>query len=676
MKTFRLGKIVRFRPGLTSRLYAGFGVLVVLGLGLATFAVWQFGAINTGVNGLSTIAANASRLMEAGHQIETMRRASLLYQLDGNAAALKEANDAGAKALDLIRAGGKAMAAEDDAKAYARMEKALGLYQGRFEGLVEVVARLGPEHAGLMRATDELTAATDNLIKSARASDQNVAGLAQDIGAAVAAMRVTAWRFQATRASDAPPTFNADADRAAAAAAALEAAQSPQAVRSLIDPVKAALAADRSAFASYAADNLKCNFIFNNEMAPMISALQRGIDLTGDTLSQTFGQTKADVAQTIDSTVGMQEIVAGMVLLVGVLIASFVGRSIVRPVSGMTRAMERLAAGDTSVEIPSRTSTDEIGAMAKAVEVFKDNAVERRRLEAEQREIEARAAAARKADMQALADRFKAGVGDIIATLSSASTQLESAATTLTQTAETTEGLSNSVASASEQASSSVGSVARASEELAQSVQEIAGQINQSTRIATEAVRQAERTDARIHDMSQAAGRIGDVVKLITAIAEQTNLLALNATIEAARAGEAGRGFAVVASEVKQLATQTASATEDIGVQIAGMQAATRESVAAIKEIGATIGRISDISGAIAAAMEQQGAATREIASSIAQAAQGTSQVAANIVEVSRGARETGVASSQVLTSAQTLSSQSNHLKLDVDKFLDTVRAA
>jgi len=207
-------------------------------------------------------------------------------------------------------------------------------------------------------------------------------------------------------------------------------------------------------------------------------------------------------------------------------------------------------------------------------------------------------------------------------------------------------------------------------------VNEISRQVQESAKISGEAVKQARDTDARINALSQAAGRIGDVVKLITAIAEQTNLLALNATIEAARAGEAGRGFAVVASEVKQLASQTAKATDEISTQIAGMQTATQESVAAIKEIGGTIARISEIASTIAAAVEEQGAATQEIARNVGEAAKGTAQVASNITDVNRGAGETGSASSQVLSSAQSLSSESNHLKAEVDKFLSTVRAA
>jgi methyl-accepting chemotaxis protein len=294
----------------------------------------------------------------------------------------------------------------------------------------------------------------------------------------------------------------------------------------------------------------------------------------------------------------------------------------------------------------------------------------------EKKAADDRATAERKVTMRKLADEFQAAVGQIVDTVSTTSVELEAAAGTMSKTAETTQQLSSAVATASEESSGNVQSVASATDEMTSSISEIGRQVQESSRIASEAVQQAQRTDARISDLSEAANRIGDVIKLITAIAEQTNLLALNATIEAARAGEAGKGFAVVAQEVKQLASQTAKATDEIRGQIAGMQTATQESVTAIKEIGETITRISQIATTVAAAVEEQGAATQEIARNVQRAAAGTSQVASNIAEVTRGANETGAASSQMLVSAKSLANESNRLKLEVEKFLGTVRAA
>jgi len=310
------------------------------------------------------------------------------------------------------------------------------------------------------------------------------------------------------------------------------------------------------------------------------------------------------------------------------------------------------------------------------MEVFKNSLIETDRLRTEQKEADARAALARTDEMQRLADEFQGALGNIVDTVSSASTELEAAAGTLTRTADETQRLSAVVASASEEASANVQSVAGATQEMTSSVDEIARQVQESSRITAEAVQQANKTDARITELSNAASRIGDVVKLITAIAEQTNLLALNATIEAARAGEAGRGFAVVAQEVKALAAQTAKATDEIGTQISSMQSATQDSVASIKEISGTISRVSEIAAAIAAAVEEQGATTQEIFRNVQHAANGTAEVAGNITNVNRGASETGAASGQVLASAQSLARESAKLKVEVEKFVSRVRAA
>jgi methyl-accepting chemotaxis protein len=363
------------------------------------------------------------------------------------------------------------------------------------------------------------------------------------------------------------------------------------------------------------------------------------------------------------------------VLLAGAMIV-MVSRRVTGPLLKIQEVMLRLARGDMTADVSFGDRKDEIGALSAATQAFKSSMIEADRLRAEQKENEGKAAEQRKHDMRKLADEFQTTVGNIVGAVSGASVELESAARTLTKTAESTQQLSGMVTSSSEEASTNVQSVASATEEMTGSVGEIARQVQESSRIASEAVTQAEKTDARINELSGAASRIGDVVKLITAIAEQTNLLALNATIEAARAGEAGRGFAVVASEVKALASQTAKATDEIGTQIGAMQTATQESVAAIKEIGGTIGRIASIATTIAAAVEEQGAATQEIARNVNQAAKGTAEVVDNIADVNRGASETGSASAQVLSSAQALARESGSLKSEVEKFVTMVRAA
>jgi methyl-accepting chemotaxis protein len=349
---------------------------------------------------------------------------------------------------------------------------------------------------------------------------------------------------------------------------------------------------------------------------------------------------------------------------------------IVRSVGQMTAAMSEIAGGNTAVEVPCTNRRDEMGAMARALLVFKQNAEKVRAMQAERAALEKAAKAEKAAAMNRLADEFEARIGEIVETVSSASTELEASAKTLTATADRSQHLATAVATASEQATANVQSVASATEQLTSSVTEISRQVQESARMAGDAVDQARTTNDRVAELSEAAGRIGDVIELINTIAGQTNLLALNATIEAARAGEAGRGFAVVASEVKALAEQTAKATGQISQQVSGIQAATGESVNAIREISGTIERLSEISSTIAAAVEEQGAATQEISRNVQQAARGTQQVSSNIGDVERGASETGSASSQVLSAAQMLSGDSDRLKIEVAEFLESVRAA
>jgi methyl-accepting chemotaxis protein len=415
----------------------------------------------------------------------------------------------------------------------------------------------------------------------------------------------------------------------------------------------------------------------NGDMAKFAQAI--GADAEAIKESGIADETRIEheTAGLIAATESLILMIAVGSLALGVVLAWLIGRTISKPVVGLCAGMRELAEGNFQVVLPGLGRGDEVGEMAQAVETFKVKAEEKARAEAEAKmKQEQIAAQQRKADMHRLADAFETAVGEIVETVSSASTELEASASTLTATAERSRHVTTTVAAASEEASTNVNSVASATEELSSSVNEISRQVQDSARMAIDAVGQARNTTDRVSELSKAAARIGDVVELINTIAGQTNLLALNATIEAARAGEAGRGFAVVASEVKALAEQTAKATGEIGQQISGIQSATQDSVNAIREISGTIEKLSEISSTIAAAVEEQGAATQEISRNVQQAAQGTQLVSANITDVQRGARETGSASSQVLSAAQSLSSNSNRLKLEVGKFLNTVRAA
>ena len=399
--------------------------------------------------------------------------------------------------------------------------------------------------------------------------------------------------------------------------------------------------------------------------------LKKAIDLNNAGADKASRRAADDYA----SAFAVLAAILGAAVIAGIGVGIYLVRDVSRGIASIVAPMQALGGGDLAAEVPHRGEKTEVGSMADALQVFKQALIAKKAAdEAAARDAEAKIERSRRVD--GITRDFESMIGKIVDTVSTASTQLEASAGTLTATAGRSRELTTVVASASEEASTNVQSVASATEQMASSVNEISRQVQESARMANEAVEQARTTTARVSELSKAATRIGDVVELINTIAGQTNLLALNATIEAARAGEAGRGFAVVASEVKALAEQTAKATGEIGQQIAGIQSATQELVGAIKEISGTIEKLSEISSTIAAAVEEQGAATQEISRNVQQAARGTVQVSSNITDVQRGASETGLASSQVLSAAQSLSGESNRLKSEVGKFLTSVRAA
>jgi methyl-accepting chemotaxis protein len=362
-------------------------------------------------------------------------------------------------------------------------------------------------------------------------------------------------------------------------------------------------------------------------------------------------------------------------LAAGAGLGWLVVRSITRGIASVLQPMKGLAVGELSVEIPFRGAKTEMGAIADAVQVFKDALIEKQRAdEAAAAETAAKAERARRLDE--LTNGFDKAVSTVLGAVSSATSELQATAGSMAATAEETSRQSVAVAAASEQASTNVQTVASAAEELSSSIQEISRQVQQSAQVAGKAAEDAARTNGTVQTLAEAAQKIGDVVKLINDIASQTNLLALNATIEAARAGDAGKGFAVVASEVKSLANQTAKATEEIGAQISAMQSVTGEAVSAITSIGATIGEINQIATTIASAVEEQGAATQEIARNVQQAAAGTQEVSSNIAGVQQAATDTGAASQQVLSASGELAQQSELLRRQVDAFLADVKAA
>lgn len=397
-------------------------------------------------------------------------------------------------------------------------------------------------------------------------------------------------------------------------------------------------------------------------------------DYPGLGWSMVIGLDTKDAYNAVNKIKDGMELAGAVVLGLSLALGFLIGGTAAKPLRRATDIMLKLANGDLRVDIPANDSKDELGAIARALQVFKNNGLEMERLKTDQIEKDRVAHEMQHKSMQELADSFEASVGQIIGTVASASTELRANAESLSAIADETTKQSTAVAAATEQASVSVQTVASSAEELSSSITEISRQVNESTRVTVEAVNEVKNTDQTVVSLADTANQIGGVVKLIQDIAEQTNLLALNATIEAARAGEAGKGFAVVASEVKSLANQTAKATEEISARIVAMQGVTGTAVSAIRNIGAIIEKISNIISGIASAVEQQSAATKEIATNVSQASSGTQEVASSIGNVSQAAGESRGAASDVLNAARELSVQSEKLKGEMQGFISKIR--
>jgi methyl-accepting chemotaxis protein len=657
------------------RLYGGFAVLLVFCAGLAIFAVSQLSAIREQVDLLSLQSKNTIRVGQIATELQAIRRGILRYSFDQDEASFAESDKRIARVADLL----------DQAIATTRSEERKANYREAIKDVAELKtkrAELGDAVKQMLAGRSVLYSEGDKMAADVQKFVDTAHGTAFEHNAnvlesRVLLVRVANWRTLATRDAKGFPIFKANVAKAQEQIALLDKLELTPDLRSLLGTVKSGIAMYAEAFDKTGPNLVRGDELYYHSLTPIIVNAIEKMDSVTKAIDAAFAKTTTETADRISTTVTMQELAAGLAIVLGLAIAFLIARGIIRPLNGLTGGMKELAGGNFSVILPGLDRKDEIGDMAQAVETFKIKAEEKARDEAEakikQDEVLARQ---RKAEMARMADDFESAVGRIVETVSTASRELETSASTLTATAERSQDLATTVAAASEEASTNVQSVASATEELSSSVNEISRQVQESARMASDAVGQARSTTDRVSELSKAASRIGDVVELINTIAGQTNLLALNATIEAARAGEAGRGFAVVASEVKALAEQTAKATGEIGQQISGIQAATQESVGAIREISGTIEKLSEISSTIAAAVEEQGAATQEISRNVQQAAQGTQQVSSNIADVQRGASETGSASSQVLSAAQTLSADSGRLKSEVAKFLGSVRAA
>jgi methyl-accepting chemotaxis protein len=661
-----------------TKIALGFATVLVI-LAVSSTAAWlAFSRVSDSLGVYAELVANSAIFRDIDKTVAQYRGHAREYIYSDNEATAEQASKEGGAVHDLIASGLARVTNPERHAMLETMAKQADSYAAGFAHVRDLngqQAKLESEVLDVtgQQMTDGFTAVTD---AASKASNTDLV-LQAVSGRRLSLMsRLDANKRLGRRDAAAEKSANQNLDDLRRTLQSLDAATKGSEVNAIVAAEAKLVDTYQSAFQRAVSLDSQQVALVNGAMREAGDALEANAVKAKDSNLAAQADIEKDTIATVARGIRLVTTLGVAALVIGVALAWLIGRGISRPVVRMCEAMRALADGDKTIVVPGVGRKDEIGQMADTVQVFKDSMIEADHLREANEKQKAEAEAERKAGMFKLADTFEASIKGVVNSVASQATEMQSAAQSMTHTAEQATQQATAAAASVEEASANVQTVATAAEELSSSVMEIGRQVEQSSKIANEAVGEADRTNTTVEGLNHAAQRIGEVVQLIETIAGQTNLLALNATIEAARAGDAGKGFAVVASEVKSLASQTAKATEEIRAQIGEIQGATGQTVEAIHNIGATIRQMSEIATAIASAVEEQGAATREIATNVHQAAQGTGEIATNIGGVSRAASDTGAAATQVLSSAGELARQSETLRRDVDQFLATVRAA
>jgi methyl-accepting chemotaxis protein len=655
-----------------TRIFVGFGLLVVLSLALAGTTLLQLDGISAQMRQMNGLDATVAQVMEANHALETIRRGISRYRIDRDAQSLQDLREAYGRVDRLLAQADTNTTSDARRQIFSEVIGSLHAYDAKLSQFLDVLKSTDSNQAALAAAGEELAARTNRLLGAVRATnDPALIEAASNADAAVLAARVAHFRFEATHDRNGPAAFTASVGQVTSTIGVLD--HGAPELRAQVAPVLATLTAYTARFDGYAAGSLKALEMFDHELRPVMLSMQRQLATAVASLKQDFAGSVATADRTMSRAMLLQAVLAGAGLAAGGALALLIGRGITVPLGGMTAAMTTLAAGDKTIDIPSRDGTDEIGDMARAVEVFRQNAIAAERLAEEQ--AAARDARARRQDaMDQHTQAFGNTIAEVMASVARSADGMRRAADAMTSAAGSVHEQATDTATSATKSSQDLTAVAAAVEELSASVDEISRQVTTAANVARQAVTRADASQGTMRGLTDATARIGDVVHLISTIAGQTNLLALNATIEAARAGEAGKGFAVVAGEVKALAAQTAKATADIGSQIATMRSVTDDAVGAMTEIGGIIGKMDAVAAAISSAVDQQSVTTREIASSI-QAVSGVTVGTANaMAQVAEAADTASAASQDVQTGSGDIGRDTGTLRAKLDAFLTAVR--